>query len=462
VKHHSPSNSVILRLRYPDQPEYLEKIIAAIAQADGTVVSIDAACVVKNEMARNFIISGSSPEQVEGVVERVGAIPSVTVESVIDRTFLLHQGGKIEVNLKTPVNSTDDLSMVYTPGVARVCLAIEAQPDSSFDLTIRKNTVAVISDGSAVLGLGNIGPKAAMPVMEGKCMLFKGFGGVDAFPICLDTQDVEEIVRTCVFLGPTFGGINLEDISSPRCVEIEERLIELLDIPVFHDDQHGTAVVTLAALYNALKIVQKQLADIRIVISGAGAAGAAIAKLLMAEGARNIILCDRKGAITRDRVSEDNSVKRWIAENTNPESISGTIGQAVRGSDVFIGVSGPKVLTVEDVKGMSKDPVVFAMANPTPEIDPEAVMPYARVVATGRSDYPNQINNVLCFPGLFRGLLDVRARRVTESMKIAAARAIAEIIPEEQIRSDYIVPSVFDKQVASKVAAAVSEQAEDS
>ncbi len=372
-----------------------------------------------------------------------------------DRIIELHRGGKIEVCLKTPLETREDLSMAYTPGVARVCMAVHDDPEKSFELTIRRNTVAVVSDGSAVLGLGNIGPEAAMPVMEGKCMLFKAFAGVDAFPICLDTQDVDEIVRTCVYLAPTFGGINLEDISSPRCVEIERQLIERLEIPVFHDDQHGTAVVVLAALENALKIVQKQLADIRVAISGAGAAGAAVARLLQSVGCRWIVLCDRGGVINRHRKLDGNPVKRWIAENTNPEDVAGTLSDAVRGADVFIGVSGPDLLKVEDVKRMAAEPIVFALANPDPEIDPEAALPYARVVATGRSDYPNQINNVLCFPGLFRGMLDVRARRVTESMKIAAAAAIAEVVPEDELRPDCIVPSVFDPRVATGVARAV-------
>ncbi len=378
-----------------------------------------------------------------------------------DRIIELHRGGKIEVCLKTPLRTREDLSMAYTPGVARACMAVHADPARSFELTIRRNTVAVVSDGSAVLGLGNIGPEAAMPVMEGKCMLFKAFAGVDAFPICLATQDVDELVRTCTYLAPTFGGINLEDISSPRCVDVEQQLIERLEIPVFHDDQHGTAVVVLAALRNALKIVGKQLADIRVAISGAGAAGAAVARLLQSVGCRQIVLCDRKGAINRSRTPDGNKVKLWIAENTNPENISGTLADAVRGADVFIGVSGPGLLKAEDVRRMAADAVVFALANPDPEIDPQAALPYARVVATGRSDYPNQINNVLCFPGLFRGMLDVRARRVTESMKIAAATAIAEVIPENELRPDCIVPSVFDPRVATGVARAVAQAARE-
>jgi malate dehydrogenase (oxaloacetate-decarboxylating) len=361
--------------------------------------------------------------------------------------------------LKTPVETYDELSMVYTPGVARVCRAIHADPAASFALTIRRNMVAVVSDGSAVLGLGNIGPQAALPVMEGKCMLFKAFAGVDAFPICLDTQDVDEIVRTTAYLAPTFGGINLEDISSPRCVDIEQRLIERLDIPVFHDDQHGTAVVVLAALRNALKIAGKRLEKVRVAICGAGAAGAAIARLLLSVGCRQIVICDRSGVISRGRRPDGNRVKQWIADNTNPENVTGALADAVRGADVFIGVSGPDLLKVEEVRSMAKDAVVFALANPDPEIDPDAVLPYVRVVATGRSDYPNQINNVLCFPGLFRGMLDVQARRVTESMKIAAAEAIAAAVPEDQLRPDSIVPSVFDQRVAPAVAKAVAQAA---
>lgn len=462
MKHLSPSYSIILRLRYPDLPGLLGRITSSIGEAEGSIGSVEIIRSERGEITRDFVVSARDVEHSAAVVERVRRISEVTVESASDRTFLLHHGGKIEIHSKSPLKTADDLSMVYTPGVARVCRAVAADPDASFSLTIRKNMVAVVSDGSAVLGLGNIGPRAAMPVMEGKCMLFKEFGGVDAFPICLDTQDVEEIVKTCVYLAPTFGGINLEDISSPRCVEIEERLVEQLDIPVFHDDQHGTAVVVSAALENALKIVKKNLPDVRITILGAGAAGAAIAKLLKSLGSERIVLCDRTGVIGRHRRPDGNPVKRWIAENTNPEGISGSLRDALRGADVFIGVSGPNLLTVEDVRLMAADPIVFALANPDPEIDPEAAMTCAKVVATGRSDYPNQINNVLCFPGLFRGTLDVRATRVTEAMKVAAVRAIADIIPEDQLRPDFIMPSVFDRRVAANVAAAVSRAAVES
>ncbi|MEN6459376.1 MAG: NAD-dependent malic enzyme [Thermoguttaceae bacterium] len=459
MKRHSSSYSIVLRLRYPDRPGMLGRVASALGEVNGLIGNIRDLGVRQGEITREIVVSACDAEHCKRIIERAKAIPDVTFLESADRTFQLHQGGKIEVRLKTPVQTQDDLSMVYTPGVARVCLAIHDDPASSFDLTIRRNTVAVVSDGSAVLGLGNIGPTAAMPVMEGKCMLFKGFAGVDAFPICLDTQDVDEIVRACELLAPTFGGINLEDISSPRCVEIEQRLIEKLEIPVFHDDQHGTAVVVLAALRNAMKIVGKRLADLRVTICGAGAAGAAIARLLLSVGCRQIVLCDRTGAIGRNRAGDTNPVKRWIAENTNPENVTGTLSDAVRGADVFIGVSGPNLLEVEDVRHMAKDAVVFALANPDPEIDPDAVLPYASVVATGRSDYPNQINNVLCFPGLFRGMLDVRARRVTESMKIAASEAIAAVIPEDQLRPDMIVPSAFDERVAPAVAQAVAQAA---
>jgi malate dehydrogenase (oxaloacetate-decarboxylating) len=383
----------------------------------------------------------------------------VEVVNVSDRTFLLHLGGKIEVRSKIPVKTRDDLSMAYTPGVARVCQAIAKEPDAAFALTIRRNTVAVITDGSAVLGLGNIGPKAALPVMEGKALLFKEFGGVDAFPICLDTQDVNRIVDTCTYLAPTFGGINLEDISSPRCMEIEQHLASLLDIPVFHDDQHGTAVVVMAALRNALRVVGKEPGNIRVTINGAGAAGIAITKLLLSQGIGQIVVCDRCGAIHRGRSENMNKFKQWVAENTNPDRISGTLNEAVAGSDVFVGVSTANVLSASELQRMARDPIVFAMANPDPEIDPEDARPHVRVMATGRSDYPNQINNVLCFPGFFRGLLDVRAEMVVPEMKIAAAHAIADIIAHDELRPDYVIPSVFDRRVMQAVAAAVSRAA---
>jgi malate dehydrogenase (oxaloacetate-decarboxylating) len=371
----------------------------------------------------------------------------------------MHIGGKIEIALKAPLKTRDDLSMAYTPGVARVCEAIHRDPEKAFTLTIKKNTVAVVTDGTAVLGLGDIGPAAAMPVMEGKAMLFKEFAGVDAFPICLSTKDPDEIVRTIKAIATAFGGINLEDISAPRCFEIEDRLKEELDIPVFHDDQHGTAVVVLAALINALKITGKRMEDIKVVVNGVGAAGVACSKIIMAAGVRNIIGCDQQGALYRGRREHMNWVKDWYAQNTNPNEERGTVHDVIKGADVFMGLSAPGVITEEDLKRMAENPIVFAMANPTPEIMPEEAAPHVAVMATGRSDYPNQINNVLCFPGIFRGALQCRASRINEEMKLAAAHAIAGIITEGELHADYIVPSVFDKRVAEAVARDVEEAA---
>jgi malate dehydrogenase (oxaloacetate-decarboxylating) len=456
MTHPGPAYGLTARLRYYSQPGQLARITGAIGELGGLIGAIDIVNVRKGATTRDVTINCSGVEHGQKIVEHIRSLEGVEVLSVSDRTFLLHLGGKIEVTSKVPLKTRDDLSMAYTPGVARVCQAIHEDPDASFALTIRRNTVAVVSDGSAVLGLGNIGPRAAMPVMEGKAVLFKEFGGVDAFPICLDTQDVDKIVETCVYLAPTFGGINLEDISSPRCIEVEQRLAARVDIPVFHDDQHGTAVVVLAALQNALKVVGKSLGDIRMTISGAGAAGIAVAKLLATVGVKRIVCCDRSGAISLGRTERMNPGKEWLAENTNPDRVTGSLRDAIAGADVFVGVSAPNLLTVDDVKRMANDAIVFALANPDPEITPEDAMPHVRVMATGRSDYPNQINNVLCFPGFFRGLLDVRARQVTDEMKIAAARAIANVIPEHELSDDYIVPSVFDRRVSQSVAEAVS------
>jgi malate dehydrogenase (oxaloacetate-decarboxylating) len=459
MKRQSPSYSTVLRLRYADRPGQLGRITSAIGAADGFIGAVDVVEVDRGYITRDITVSARDLDHEQQIVQCVRDIEGVRVVRVSDRTFLLHLGGKIEVNPITPVVTRDDLSMVYTPGVARICRSIHAEPEAAFALTIRHNTVAVVSDGSAVLGLGNIGPLAALPVMEGKAVLFKEFAGVDAFPICLDTQDPDEIVRTCVYLAPTFGGINLEDISAPRCMAIEEELNTRLDIPVFHDDQHGTAIVVMAALQNALKLVEKKLPDLRIVISGAGAAGAAVAKLLRSAGADRIVLCDRAGALVRGNDYPDNPVKQWLAENTNPQRLRGSLGDVIAGADVFIGVSAANVLGVEDLKKMAPRPIVFALANPDPEIDPDLAAPHAAVVATGRSDYPNQINNVLCFPGFFRGMLDVRACRVVDAMKIAAAGAIAGVIAEGDLTPDYIIPSVFDRRVAVAVAKAVSHAA---
>jgi malate dehydrogenase (oxaloacetate-decarboxylating) len=382
----------------------------------------------------------------------------VEVINVSDRTFLMHLGGKIEVRSKVPLGTRADLSMAYTPGVARVCEAIHSDPEKAFTLTIKKNTVAVVSDGTAVLGLGDIGPFAAMPVMEGKAMLFKEFAGVDAFPICLDTKDSDEIVRAVKAIAPGFGAVNLEDISAPRCFEIEDRLRDELDIPVFHDDQHGTAVVVLAALINALKLVGKDMRDIKVVVSGVGAAGVACSKIIMASGVKHIVGCDREGIIHRGRGAM-NSMKQWYAEHTNLNDERGSIQDAMSGEDVFLGLSAPGVISVSDLKRMASNPIVFAMANPTPEIMPEQAEPHVAVIATGRSDYPNQINNVLCFPGIFRGALDARATCINEEMKLAAANAIASAIGPEELHAEYIVPSVFDKRIAEAVARAVDEAA---
>jgi malate dehydrogenase (oxaloacetate-decarboxylating) len=459
MKQHSASYSITIRLRYPDQPGLLGRITSVIGEANGFIGAVDIVDVRKGNITRDITVETSDVEHGERIVAEVRKIDEVEVAKVSDRTFLMHLGGKIEVRSKIPVKTRDDLSMAYTPGVARVCMAIYADPDAAFALTIRRNMVAVVTDGSAVLGLGNIGPQASLPVMEGKALLFKEFAGVDAFPICLATQDTEEIISICKNIAPTFGGINLEDISSPRCVEIEERLRDELDIPVFHDDQHGTAIVVLAALTNALKIIGKTMKELRITLNGAGAAGAAIAKLLKKVGADNLIVCDRNGPIYNGRDENMNPVKQWIADNTNSERISGNLGDALDGADVFIGVSGPNILTVEHIKRMKPDPVVFALANPDPEIEPELALPHVKVMATGRSDYPNQINNVLCFPGFFRGLLSVRARGITDEMKIAAAYAIAGVISDDEVLASYIIPSVFDRRIATAVADAVAAAA---
>lgn len=375
-----------------------------------------------------------------------------------DRTFMLHSGGKIEIKSKIDINSREDLSHVYTPGVARICTAIHQSPEKAFDLTIRRNMVAVVSDGSAVLGLGDLGPLAAMPVMEGKAMLFKKFANVDAFPICLATKDVEEIIKTVKNIAPSFGAINLEDIASPRCFEIENRLRAELDIPVFHDDQHGTAAVMTAALINSLKLVHKKMSDIKVVVNGTGAAGIACTNMLLDIGVKNIIGCDRKGALHRSRDDLDQTKKAYVSR-TNPLNESGSIHEVIKGADVFVGVSSANILTVDDLKNMNKDPIVFAMANPDPEIMPEIALPHVAIMATGRSDYPNQINNVLAFPGIFRGALDCHATDINTEMKLAAAYAIANCVDESALTREHIIPSVFDEKVALAVAAAVIEAA---
>jgi len=456
----SASYSFTLRVEFPHRAGSLGKILTTIGEADGLVGAVDIVRMRQDKTIRDITVNASDSEHGQRVVEAVDGLPEVQVVNVSDRTFLMHIGGKIEVRSKLKIRTRDDLSMVYTPGVARVCRAIHEDPERAFNLTIKRNTVAVVSDGTAVLGLGDIGPRAAMPVMEGKAALFKQFANVDAFPICLDTKDTEEIIQAVKNLAPGFGGINLEDISAPRCFEIEERLKKELDIPVFHDDQHGTAVVVLAALINSLKITGKTFEELRVVVNGVGASGVACAKIIMAAGATNVVGCDSKGIVHEGR--EDlNPAKRWFAEHTNPEGRTGDLSEAVRGADLFLGLSAPDVLTVDDLKTMNEDPIVFAMANPDPEIRPEVAMGHARIIATGRSDYPNQINNVLCFPGIFRGALDVRAHEIDEGMKLAAANAMADVIPEEDLSEDYIIPSVFDERVAPAVAEAVAEKAKE-
>jgi malate dehydrogenase (oxaloacetate-decarboxylating) len=454
----SPGYSLTIRVKLLNRPGSLGRLTTAIGRARGDIGAVDIVSAGHGVLTRDITVNAASVAHGDEIVAAISAVEGVEVVHVSDRTFLMHLGGKIAVTSKVPLKTRADLSMAYTPGVARICEAIHHDPEKAFALTIKKNTVAVVSDGTAVLGLGDIGPAAAMPVMEGKAMLFKEFGDIDAFPICVDTKDPDEIVRTVKAIAPAFGGINLEDISAPRCFEIENRLRAELDIPVFHDDQHGTAVVVLAALVNALKIVGKRMADLKVVVSGIGAAGAACSKILMAAGVRNVIGCDRAGIIHRGR-GEMTAIKTWYAEHTNPGGESGTIHDAMRGADVFLGLSAPDVIGVADLQAMAHDPIVFALANPTPEILPEQAEPYVAIMATGRSDYSNQINNVLCFPGIFRGALDARASCINEEMKIAAAYAIAGIITADELHAEYIVPSVFDKRVAEAVARAVTEAA---
>jgi len=455
----SAGNRIIVRINYENKVGNLAALTAAIAQAGGSVGSIDIVEVDHRRVIRDINIDCTDPNHETAIVEAIKKLPGVEVLSVSDRTFQMHVGGKIEVRSKVALDNRDDLSMAYTPGVARISQAIAEDPKKAFALTIKHNTVAVVSDGSAVLGLGNVGPFAAMPVMEGKAMLFKEFGKVDAFPICLSTQDPDGIVSAVEAIAPGFGGINLEDISAPRCFDIEQRLRESLDIPVFHDDQHGTAAVVLAALINASKIVDKPISAMKVVISGAGAAGVACTKALLGMGVGDIIICDRAGAIHPDRTDDMNPAKKWLAENTNRSRFSGSLKEALAGADLFLGLSAPKLLTGDDIKKMAKNAIIFALSNPVPEIMPDEAAPYARIIATGRSDYPNQINNVLCFPGLFRGLLDCSARQVNQDMIIAAAEAIAGVVDPDELNEDYIIPSVFNKNVAPAVAKAVAHVA---
>ncbi|WP_036339699.1 NAD-dependent malic enzyme, partial [Modestobacter caceresii] len=454
----SASYSITVRLAADGDPASVGRIATAVGSAGGAVTAIDVVESRPDGLTVDVTCSAADAEHSEEVVAALDAVDNVHVRKVSDRTFLLHLGGKLEVASKVPLKTRDDLSMAYTPGVARVCLALAEHPEDVRRLTIKGNTVAVVTDGSAVLGLGDIGPGASMPVMEGKAALFKRFGDIDAWPIALDTQDVDEIVRTVELIAPGFGGINLEDISAPRCFEIEARLREKLDIPVFHDDQHGTAICVLAALRNALRVVDKQLEDVAVVVAGGGAAGTAIVTLLLEAGATNVLVWDREGVLSPDdeRLSP---AKLDLARRTNPGCRRGELADALVGADVFIGVSAANVIQAEVLAGMAERAVVFPMANPTPDVDPVRARQYAAVVASGRSDLPNQINNVLAFPGVFRGLLDARAKEIRPGMLLAAADALAAVVGDDQLNANYIIPSVFDPAVAQAVAAAVEESA---
>jgi malate dehydrogenase (oxaloacetate-decarboxylating) len=452
----SPGYGITIRVEGPASAQPVAEITQAILGAGASITALDVVESVLDRVVIDVTCDAVDAEHAETITAAISANHNLVVRKVSDRTFLLHLGGKIEIASKVPLKTRDDLSRAYTPGVARISQAIAKDPSDLRRLTIKRNTVAVVTDGSAVLGLGNIGPGAALPVMEGKAALFKRFADVDAWPVCLDTQDVDEIVRTVQIIAPVYGGINLEDISAPRCFEIERRLRDLLDIPVFHDDQHGTAIVVLAALTNGLKLVKKDLADAKIVLSGVGAAGTAIARLLVAKGAKHIIGFDKDGLVSESNKNED-PMRQWFVANCAPGNFRGDVHEAVSGADVFIGVSAPNVLSEADVKSMAKDSIVFALANPDPEIDPAIARKYAAVVATGRSDQPNQINNVLAFPGIFRGLLDGRITKITDEMLVAAAEAIASCVADDQLNANFIVPSVFDQNVVQKVAAAVKK-----
>ena len=452
----NPGYSIVIRMKATPELHASGAIITSVASTGAVITGLDVTDPGHESVALDLSCMTRDTDHVEEVKAALSSLEGCEVEKVSDSVFLIHLGGKIEIALKTPIRNRTDLARAYTPGVARVCMAIYENPADARNLTIKRNSVAVVTDGSAVLGLGDIGPQAAMPVMEGKAALFKKFADVDAWPICLDTKDVDEIVRTVQLIAPGFGGINLEDIAAPRCFEIERRLRELLDIPVFHDDQHGTAVVVLAALINALRLVKKNAEDLRVVMIGAGAAGVAVSRLLMKSGVQDIILFDSKGAIYKGRPNLDEE-RTALAEITNPRGHTGTIAEALVDADVFIGLSQPNLITGDDISRMAHDSIVFALANPEPEIDPVEAAKYARVVATGRSDYPNQINNVLAFPGIFRGMLDGGSHKITDEALIAAARAIASVVTDEALSAIYIVPSVFDPSVAPAVAEAVSQ-----
>ncbi len=448
-----------VRIRSVNQPGMVGLITSTIGHMGGDIGAIDIAKAGKKSVTRDYTINASDVEHSRIIIEKLRKIKGVEVLNISDRVFLTHLGGKITIENRVPLKTRDDLSMAYTPGVARVCEEIAKDPYKVYNLTIKGNTVAIVTDGSAVLGLGDIGAEASLPVMEGKSMLFKKFAGVNAFPIALATKVVDEIVETVVRIAPIFGGINLEDIASPRCFEVEEKLAERLDIPVFHDDQHGTAVVVVAAVMNALKVVGKPLGEIKIVVCGLGAAGISCIKILHASGARIIVGVDSGGILHRGRRGRMNAVKRELLEITNPGNEKGSLAEAMRGADLFIGVSGPDILTVDMLRSMNRDAILMALANPVPEIDPHLAYPHVRILATGRSDFSNQVNNVLCFPGFFKGLLQCHAREVNMEMKLAAARAIASVVRRDELSEDYIIPGVFDERVAPAVAEAVIKAA---
>ncbi|HEY0187395.1 MAG TPA: NAD-dependent malic enzyme [Cellulomonas sp.] len=454
----SVSSSITARLHVQARPTAVSELTSAIEQIGGIVTALDVTASGHERLTVDVTCATSGEDHAARIVDALRVLPGVDVERVSDRTFLMHLGGKLSIESKVPLRNRDDLSMAYTPGVARVCEAIAARPEDARRLTIKRNTIAVVTDGTAVLGLGDIGPLAALPVMEGKAALFKRFAGIDAFPLALDTTDVDEIVETVVRVAPVFAGINLEDISAPRCFEVERRLRERLDIPVFHDDQHGTAIVVTAALTNALKVVGKRIEDVRVVLSGAGAAGTAVLRLLLAAGVRDVVVADVDGIVHTGRPLASAELG-WIARSTNPRGVTGPLTGALAGADVFIGVSAPNILTGADLATMAPRSIVFALANPRPEVDPAVAAQHAAVVGTGRSDVANQINNVLAFPGVFRGLLDARSNVITDAMLLAAARALASVVTDEELNPAYIVPSVFHPDVASTVAAAVVEVA---
>ncbi len=452
--------SITMRLEAPAKPTAVSELTSVIEASGGSVTALDVNHSDSERVRVDLTCATRNSDHGEEIVAKLKALEGVVVGKVSDRTFLAHLGGKLTIESKLPIRNRDDLSLIYTPGVARICEAIVKDPSDARRLTIKRNTIAVVTDGSAVLGLGNIGPLAAMPVMEGKAALFKRFAEIDAFPICLDTQDVDEIVRTVKAISPGFAGINLEDISAPRCFEIEERLRAELDIPVFHDDQHGTAIVCVAALRNALKVVGKNIEDVRLVMSGAGAAGTAVLKLMFAAGLKNAVVADQQGVVYEGRSDiAAGSTLEWVSQNTNQAKFVGTLKEAVRDADVFIGVSAANLLNADDIATMAKGSIVFALANPNPEIEPAEAAKHASVVATGRSDFPNQINNVLAFPGFFRGLLDAGAHKITEKMLLAAAGALADCVEAKELNASYIIPSVFHPDVATHVAEAVRKAA---